>query len=537
MPTLTPRGVEAAVAEPDDSCFVPIGNGAALATDVYLPAQGSTLTSFPTLLLRTPYGRRGEIDRVRELSSYFREAGIAVVVQDVRGRYDSSGELTPFVHELVDAHTTLEWVASRSWSDGAIFPFGDSYAGFTAWAAAASGHSAVRGAIVRVTTPEIGPHWMYRDGMFRLQMNAQWAAFAWGDARAIDVQPEWGTRPLRAIDFADADLTALAVWLEAGAHEDRWRSVVGDVSSRWCEVSVPVLHWGGWWDLMSRGQIAAWQRLASRGTAGQRLVMEATDHSFNRFPPGGVEGASSLEGQYRQVAAWVASTLGHPEPTSIRYEVAHGDWKETDRWPPSRSTERLFLVDARSALYGPEGGALSTQAETVPSTVRWSHDPDDLVPSLESFVWATLASAYPDERDVQVRDDVVTFTGLPVAEPLEIAGVVRLRLELGSSSRVSQVAAALSDVRPDGTAWRIAEGVAAPPGEAEPASFELDLGPLAYRVVRGHRLRVALAASSFPRYLWACRDPLAAWNGELSPEYELSLRLGSNSYLEVSVHR
>ncbi|MGI9112464.1 MAG: CocE/NonD family hydrolase [Gaiellaceae bacterium] len=539
MPTLTPNDLAAAVAEPDYSCLIRVGDEAALATDVYLPARAAVRVSFPTLLVRTPYGRRGGIDRVAELARYFREVGIALVVQDVRGRYDSEGALAPFRHEQADGRATLDWIGEQPWSDGAVFPFGDSYAGFTAWAAAASGHPSIRGAIVRVTTPEIGRHWMYRQGMFRLQMNAQWAAFAWGGREAIDVQPDWSTRPLGSIDFGGADMSRLSEWLAAGSDERLWQGLVGDTASRWAGLSVPVLHWGGWWDLMARGQLEAWQRLVASGVPGQRLLMGATDHSFNGFPPHGAA-PPSIERQLDEVAAFVADTSNGAAglASTVRWELTHDDWHAGDSWPPaSARPERLFLADPASALFGPEGGALSARPERMAGTVTWAHDPADLVPSLETFVWGTLANNYPDERDVQVRDDVVTFSGAPVDEPLDIAGTLTLHLRLEASAESAQVAATLSDVRPDGAAWRIAEGASVLEQADGPAGVQIDLGPLAYRVKPGHRLRLALAASSFPRYLWAGRDLLAGWRGDAGKEHELSLRVGVDSYLELPLCR
>jgi len=534
MPTLTPNDVEPALVEPDDSHLIRVGNEAALATDVYLPARSGVRSSFPSLLLRTPYGRRGEIDRVDQLARYFREVGIALVVQDVRGRYDSEGALAPFSHEVGDALATLDWISEQPWSSGAVLPIGDSYAGFTAWAAAASGHRAIAGAVVRVTTPEIGPHWMYRQGVFRLQMNAQWAAFAWGGREAIDVQPDWSTRPLSAIDFGGADMSALGQWLGAGADERAWRQLVGDVATRWTAVRVPVLHWGGWWDLMARGQIEAWERLVAAGAPGQRLLMGATDHSFNGFPPL-VPAPLSVERQLDEVAAFVTHALGggpaHALPA--RWELTHDGWHESGSWPPPDARlERLFLADPASAVFGPEGGALSLRPESVSGTVTWPHDPTSLVPSLETFVWGTLANGYPDERDAQVRDDVVTFSGVCVEAPLDVVGGVKLHLRIQASHRPSQIAATLSDVRPDGTAWRIAEGASVTEA-GDPVGLRIDLGPLAYRVQPGHRLRVALAASCFPRYLWASRDPMGAWNGDPGEEHELSLRIGRDSYLDL----
>ncbi|MGH2846795.1 MAG: CocE/NonD family hydrolase [Thermoleophilaceae bacterium] len=531
--------------EPSFTTRVRAPDGVELATDVYLPAR-SAPGGAPAVLMRTPYGRGGEIDAVADTARLLGECGIAVVGQDVRGKFDSGGERQPFLHEVADGHATAEWISGQPWSNGAVVPLGASYTGFAAWAVAASGHPAVRGAVVRMTTCHIPDEWLYRQGLFRLQMNAPWALFAWSGPELNEGEPDWAVRPLSAALPDPAAGEHLRHWL-ANPPESPWwdRHGLGSASPLSGRVRVPVLHWGGWWDLLSRGQIREWDVLGRAGAPDQRLVMGATDHDFHPFVdvmagvtrPAGARRAP-VEAELAPAMDFLTAVCagGRPGNGAVRFELTHAGWREDAGWPPAGCHPvRLYLADGAHAGYGPEGGSLTHHPDGVPATVRWSQDPADLVPSLETFVWGTLANDYPDERDAQVRDDVVTFTGQPATEPLDVVGPLRLRLAVQASSGRAQLAATVCDVMPDGRALRIAEGGCLVRDARERQTVDVDLGPAAYRLREGHRLRVAVAASSFPRYLWYPGDGLDPWTALNGPPVERSLELGDASHLEVRV--
>ncbi|MDA1189505.1 MAG: CocE/NonD family hydrolase, partial [Chloroflexi bacterium] len=93
----------------------PMKDGVELATDVYMPAEGGP---FPTIVCRTPYDRGAANTLTAPDAVYLAQRGFAVVIQDVRGRYDSDGEWYPFVNEADDGHAAVEWAAKQSWSNG-----------------------------------------------------------------------------------------------------------------------------------------------------------------------------------------------------------------------------------------------------------------------------------------------------------------------------------------------------------------------------------------------------------------------------------
>ncbi|WP_200758577.1 CocE/NonD family hydrolase [Effusibacillus dendaii] len=87
-----------------------------LATDLYLPSNGGP--KFPTLVIRTPYGKPSNTAAPVSTAVYLAQHGYAVVVQDVRGRGLSEGIYYPFTNDGKDGYNTIEWAAKQDWSNG-----------------------------------------------------------------------------------------------------------------------------------------------------------------------------------------------------------------------------------------------------------------------------------------------------------------------------------------------------------------------------------------------------------------------------------
>ena len=148
--------------------MVPMRDGVELAIDVYLPDGPGP---WPAVLVRLPYDKNGRYCWMPFISRHFTERGYAFLPQDVRGKFRSGGETNAFVHEIDDGYDTIEWITRQPWADGDVGHVGDSYYGFTQWAAVASGHPALRAIVPRVTvadlfdwldgvTPLYGAHYM-----------------------------------------------------------------------------------------------------------------------------------------------------------------------------------------------------------------------------------------------------------------------------------------------------------------------------------------------------------------------------------------
>ncbi len=137
---------------------VRLRDGVRLATDVYLPGAPADPDATPgdTILIRLPYDKSGEYTFIPLIAEYFTDRGYRVVAQDVRGKFRSEGDALLFVNEVDDGYDTIEWIVSQSWSNGRVAMWGDSYYGYTQWAAVASQHPALKAIAPRVTGTMLG---------------------------------------------------------------------------------------------------------------------------------------------------------------------------------------------------------------------------------------------------------------------------------------------------------------------------------------------------------------------------------------------
>ena len=283
----------------DRNLSVPMRDGTLLFADVYRPAAPGR---YPTLLQRTPYDKAALLT----LSSFVLRAtsvGYAVVWQDVRGRFASEGEFTPFVHEREDGEDTLEWLVSQPWCDGNVGMFGQSYLGLTQWQAALSRHPALNAIAPTVTADNYHDGWTYQGGAFELSFNYSWtisnlipntinrrevddASAAEDYQRALD-EVDAMTEGFARLPQAGQPLLAKYApyyddWLAHPTYDDFWMGL--DVSRGHARVSVPALNIGGWYDIFLKGTIGNFTGMRANGAtpsarAAQRLLIGPWNHA------------------------------------------------------------------------------------------------------------------------------------------------------------------------------------------------------------------------------------------------------------------
>jgi predicted acyl esterase len=545
------KRIEPAPVDPlADEVMVAARDGAKLATDVYLPERPSR---HATVLVRLPYDKCGRYTFMNKVAPWFTDRGYAFVVQDVRGKFRSEGGTAPYVHEVEDGYDTIEWIVSQPWSDGAVGMFGDSYYGFTQWAAVASGHQALRAIVPRVTsmslaTVRLGTRW---DSGIPLLYGADYFAHYWLDRSIYEFDVDWSHRPLAEV-FDDA---FRSIGARSSAIDDLIADAGGDPAydvfrdrHPFDRLNIPVLHAGGWFDNIAPDQMR--DVVALRGRPNQYLTMDSTDHENYHLDEVPVLPERDHNSNDEALALMLPGYLDPaiefldvhlrgmegPEIPRVRWHQGHLGWQTSDEWPPKDAAElRFYLSDGARAAAGPEGGGLSASPDTAADTAEWVHDPFDLVPSTVVDPFAFLHE-YPDEREVESREDVVTFTSDPFATPLDLAGPVSVTLSLDTSAPSTGIFAKLVDVFPDGASRMLVRGQAL---VTDPGPAEVELGHLGYRMLPGHRLRLQLASSDFPLFMWhpgTAENPWTATSG-VPVRQRLSTGGGQSSFLSVrTVH-
>jgi putative CocE/NonD family hydrolase len=519
-------------------------DGVVLRADVYRPA-GDGLR--PALLQRTPYSKNPEEPR-----SYFHrlaEAGFVVVVQDTRGRYMSDGVAVPH-DEGADGYDTVEWVAQLPYVDGRVGMFGGSYSATTQLLAAPMRPPHLV-ALFPSASYASRYDMVFQGGAFYLGDGLSWNLGQAKDARRRALEPnadrdhEIGLTPderkrLHAEWYWQLPLTSMEAlqlrryspgYFDLLAHPsyDRfWETF--DVAAKHGQFQVPAYHLTGWYDSLLNGTLANFSGLrAHAGNASarrnQRLIVGPWTHArpgpntrtigdVDFGPAAGFDSEALVINWFRHwmpMPASASGTLMDWAGAPVRIFVMGDDvWRDEQEWPLERAVPTPFYLGSTGAANSLAGdGALTTSppaASATPDT--FSYDPARPVPT-GSF--GAYSRAPGDRRDVQKRPDVLVYTSAPMTQPLEVTGPVRLVLWASSSARDTDFTAALSDVHPDGTSRALTDGIVRARYRASrttptlmtpghPYEFMIEVGATSNVFRPGHRLRVEVSSSNFPRY-------------------------------------
>jgi putative CocE/NonD family hydrolase len=538
-----------------EEVLVRMRDGVRLATDVYLPDD---TTPGPAVLVRLPYDKCGRYTFMPQAAPYFTSRGYAFVVQDVRGKFRSGGETMPGVHEVADGYDTLDWVASQPWCDGSVGMFGDSYYGATQWAAVASGHPALRAIVPRMTSVNLAqPDGAERGGEVASLWGADYLAHYWLDQFIYTYEVDWARRPLAEV-FDDAfavigtRCAAFDAMLRASADSHAARP-----SGRWQHpfdvLRVPVLQSVGWFDSIAPGQMRDYRTLAARpATAGlQFLIADSTDHENYHLSDVPITPETDHDGDDAALQRLLPRYLGPgldffdrtlrdhgklADLPRVRWHLGHDDWHDAPSWPPPGSRELHLYLTGTRATADAEGGALAGRPDSASAPVRWTHDPDNLVPSTV-FMSTERLREFADEQAVQSRPDVLTFTAEARDRPLDLAGPVRVRAHVGTTGPSMQLHAKLTDVASDGSARMLLSGETYLDNPDPAQAAEIDLGHVGYRLEPGHRLRVHLASSDYPHGIWHPGTSENPWQAVRGVRNEQTLVTGgpAPSHLSITV--
>lgn len=520
--------------------MVPMRDGVRLATDVFVPEVPAPV---PAIVVRTPYDRTAtalvnlRFDVLRAAAR-----GYAVVTQDTRGRFASEGTFTPFADEAADGADTLAWVRAQPWCDGRVGMAGGSYLGVTQWAAAANGVEPPDVISPFATGSSAYDGWTYQGGAFQLGFTLYWTltSLAMGEAVRRRSRGEDAdiASLIRAVDGCDsvyrrlpltnvpelADLAPYyAEWLAHRTYDDYWRSngPVPDDSA----VAVPSLNVGGWFDIFLKGTLENYRRSRERNPGGTRLLIGPWAHlvTGGLYPEASFGVASGTDGidmngiQLRWFDERLKGIEDDAAPVRL-FVMGIDQWRDEDVWPLTRATPtRFHLRSTGQAALDVRDGRLTEEPPGAgePEDV-YAYDPRDPVPTLGGSTYmpgaAITSNAGPrDQRSVESRPDVLTYTSAPLETPVEVTGPVRAVLHVASSAVDTDITVKLVDVWPDGRAMSLADGIIraryrgslSDPSLLEPGTIyalEIDLVAVSNVFGAGHRIRVDVSSSNFPRF-------------------------------------
>jgi putative CocE/NonD family hydrolase len=521
---------------------VEMRDGTILRCDVYRPDKEE---AWPTLLLRLPYNKSDPRYHVMLDPVRMAKNGYAVIWQDCRGTGASEGEFRPF-NEGEDGYDSVEWAASRPWSNGKVGMLGGSYHGSTQWAAAKEQPTHLEAIFPTMISPGLR-ELIYEGGTFQLHTALQWGLFMsllrlprMGLDRekmsqfmgklimaSDNLDDEAGFLPLK--DQPVLKETALAPfyfdWLEHPDHDDYWESTTWTSFEK---TTVPVHLMTGWYDIFLRGTLACFQGMKENGGSERArnniklligpwahsvdLSQQVGDIDFGLFAAGPTIDIVGL--QLKWFDHWLkGSDHGLMGEAPIRiFVMGHNKWRDEKEWPLARTAYTRFYLHSDGRANGSGGnGALDTTPPGKEGHDLFLYDPRNPVPSIGGSVLSRTGRAGPfDQAGIEERSDILVYSTSPLDDDMEVTGPIEMILFAATSAPDTDFTAKLVDVWPDGRAYNLSEGViraryrSTERGQSliEPEAvheYRIDLGATSNVFQRGHRIRIEVSSSNFPR--------------------------------------
>jgi uncharacterized protein len=475
---------------------IPMPDGVNLLADRYLPRGDGQP---PLVLVRSPYGRRGLWGVI--FGRVLAERGFQALVQSCRGTFGSGGTFDPFgPDEHDDGLATVAWLREQPWYPGAFATTGPSYLGMVQWAIAADAGPDLKAICPQVTASDFRAP-IYAGGAFSLDTALNWVhqvagqerrfAFARQSGAERKLRPLFSHLPLRDLDRL-ATGEQVAYYQEWLAHnepeDDYWKGRrFTDTLDR---VTAPVSMIGGWHDFFLPHQLRDYAALHQ---AGQQpyLTIGPWRHADQQAAATWV----------RESVAWLrAQLLGdrsglRADPVRI-FVTGVEEWRGLPAWPPETEPQRWHLQP---------GGVLDTGTSVVSEPDRYVYDPADPTPSLGG-PFGLQGKARVDNRVLEARPDVLTYTSGPLPSDLEVFGEVTADLCVRSSREHTDFFARLCEVDPAGASVNICDALLRlEPGRPAPepdgtVRVRFALWPAAHRFRRGNRLRLQVSSGAHPRY-------------------------------------
>ncbi|MFQ5879286.1 MAG: CocE/NonD family hydrolase [Dehalococcoidia bacterium] len=551
-------------------------DGVTLYADVYRPEAAGR---FPVLVMRLPYNKDlFGLDVERGFGHYFAHRGYMVVMQDTRGRFSSEGDFYPLIHEAEDGYDTIEWAAQLPWGDGRVGTVGQSYYGATQYLLAPTRPPHLVACAPISAPSDWWESWIYHSGgvfelgwliTYTIGMAADTARRLGRMERLHELLPYFGVGEESAVAFEEAIRMPLSQEAYRKLPVSAWGEILADIAPffryylshpddgpYWWQLNlrqkhhlmtVPMYHIGSWYDIFLEGTIQHYlglreQAATPEARAAQKMIIAPWPHLGRPRPytdphteageaDFGPEAAIELQDlTLRWFDYWLKGVQNGimEEPPVTVFVMGDNVWRQEEEWPPARARYTPYYLHSGSGANTLSGdGVLSPVPPVDEPPDHYTYDPEDPTPTRGGNNLVIPAGVY-DQRPVETRPDVLVYTSDVLTQDLEVTGPLAAKLFAASSAPDTDFAAKLVDVRPDGYAHNVQDGILrtryrfskthpSPLKPGEVYEFTIDLWATSYVFKAGHRLRLEVASANFPRFdrnLNVREHPLLATQGQ-----------------------
>ena len=524
-------------------------DGVTLRADVYRPDASGV---FPVLLSRLPYDknlrpRPGDID-------YFVERGYGVIMQDTRGRFASAGaEYYALIWEMQDGYDAVEWAAKLPWSDGNVGTMGQSYLGATQYLLAPSRPPHLKAMFPVSAAADFHQCWVYHTGgAFELGWQVPYAILMARDSlerqgltaqllptleRDLIPAPTPFAQPLSTEAYRRLPLMAwgellrpvaryLTDYLQHPEDGPYWWAI--NLERQHANISAPMYHVTSWYDIFLRGGLAHFcglrqYAMTTEARQQQKLLIGPWAHRFPFTSPssrdtGDIDfGPNACIELHETQLRWFDFYLkgfhtGILEDAPVKiFIMGTNVWRDEQEWPLARTRYTPYYLHSQGQANTLSGdGRLEPVLPGEEPPDHFTYDPNDPVPTCGGNT-LIIPMGVQDQRQVETRQDVLVYSTDPLTAPLEVTGPVVVTLFAASSAPDTDFIAKLVDVRPDGYAQNLADGIIRAryrtsrmlPTRLTPGQvyeFTIDLWATSHVFLPGHCLRLEISSSNFPRF-------------------------------------
>ncbi len=491
-----------------------------LATDVYLP---DGLEKVPVVLVRTPYNKKDNVERYYP----FVQRGYGVVVQDVRGREESTGVWRSHYYEIEDGDDTLNWIAAQSWCDGNIGMTGGSYLGLVQWAAAASGNPHLKAMLSSVTAGSAFADFPRRGGCMCS------ATLAWDfmmSKRKMDEelmnQDNWDEildiRPLETIPekALGYPVPFISEQFEHEHLDDFWKRT--SWKDQYAGGAVPAFIMSGWFDDNGMGTTEALDLVKDWPEGTWKAVLGAWKHSGNAdYDIHGLHvGQDALRYDMDVLCMkWLEHFLKGKEngiektATVEYYTLGEMEWKEASVWPPESTEAEVFYLDGENnddaAGTGDACGNGTLSIALLVSRGQkdtYLYDPEN--PAHHIIDMSENEIEVPEDyTEEEKRPDVLSYTSPVLTEPITVTGDMEVKLYISCDQPDTDFIVRVTDVDEHGRSVKLADGLKGAkyrngyekPEYLEPGEvYEINIRTtkISHSFLPGHRIRVTVTSGA-----------------------------------------
>ncbi len=486
--------------------MVTMRDGVRLSANIYKPAGGGT---HPVILRRTPYGSG---DSANADGLFFARNGYIFISQDTRGRYGSEGIFDAFRYEKQDGEDMHRWIAQQTWFNGQLATQGGSYVGFSQWMPAPTSKH-LKAMFTWVSFSSLYEA-LYHQGAFYLDFAANWSrdmTRPYQVTSGLPMDSLLRSRPAIAHDSLWGWRTPfLRDWILHPEKDDFWNKTQIDNAHRPIAASVYCL--GGWFDLFLKSTIQDYLKLTSikkRKNQRHKLVIGPWQHVPGQMKAGALDFGSEALIDLRQLQLeWFDTALKRKAfadtlPPVRIFVMGKNEWRYENEWPLARTRYTPYFLGSTSGANSSAGDGTLGEKETSIHAGQ-----DSYIYNPDQPVYMPHTTGPYDQSEVEKRSDVLVYTTPVLEKDTEVTGPVKMILYATTDALSTDFTAKLIDLHPDGKALRICEGITrmamngnkASPLQAKPARHEIDLWATSNVFKKGHRIRLEISSSNYPRY-------------------------------------